>query len=301
MKSNSESPAPSPRFITRSEVVTVAGVDFEVSRAEASPPVPGPMIAAAHPADPFGPDTAGLLAKACRAPVICINPRGIGGSTPALGQQGLEQMVDDLEASRRHLGARAWVFWGMSGGGWLGQIYARKYPQALAGLILESACACFRLRLSDPDCLLSPLHPSWRPALEKLGLVGADTHADPTSAGTTWMEVAGIGSIWRRVDGPALLVAPFPVSPRMRATMPALWSFDARPWLSTLAIPTLVIAGADDPIVPLSHARALHDGIAGADLLVVQGAGHVPVTQGRPEIATAVQIFLRERVRERVR
>jgi 3-oxoadipate enol-lactonase len=293
MKSDTSAKA----IIEGSDLVDIAGARFEVSRADIAAPL-GPVIAAAHPADAFGTATAVLLANAAAAPVVCINPRGIGASTPSSGaEQTLDEMVDDLEAARHRLGLGAWVFWGMSGGGWLGQIYARKYPDALVGLVLESTCACFRQRLGDPTCLLSPWHPAWRTILVASGLLGEDAHIDPVPGPTAWIEVAGIGSVWRQVGGPALLVAPFPVAAPMRARLPQLWAFDARPQLAAIRTPTLVIAGSVDPVAPLSHARALHAGIAGAELVIVDGAGHVPVTAGRPEVASAVQRFLRERVR----
>ena len=37
-------------------------------------------------------------------------------------------MTDDLEVVRRRLGLGPWAFWGMSGGGWIGQQYAERHP-----------------------------------------------------------------------------------------------------------------------------------------------------------------------------
>jgi 3-oxoadipate enol-lactonase len=79
----------------------------------------------------------------------------------------------------------------------------------------------------------------------------------------------------------------------MRAAMPALWAFDARPWLSDIRCPTLVLAGTADPVVPLPHARALHRSIAGAQLAVIEGGGHVPSAQGNAEARAAVAAFVR--------
>jgi pimeloyl-ACP methyl ester carboxylesterase len=44
--------------------------------------------------------------------------------------------------------------------------------------------------------------------------------------------------------------------------------------LSSIAVPTLVVHGTADPMFPLEHARALVDAIPGAELLVLEGAGH---------------------------
>ena len=53
--------------------------------------------------------------------------------------------------------------------------------------------------------------------------------------------------------------------------------------LGEIRVPTLVVHGADDPMFPLPHARALADEIPGADLLVVPDAGHgVPPRRAWP-------------------
>jgi pimeloyl-ACP methyl ester carboxylesterase len=90
------------------------------------------------------------------------------------------------------------------------------------------------------------------------GLIASDSHADlgdPDS--TEWTSVDGVGSVFRRRDGPALLVSPMPPSPEMRRVMPLLWTIDARGWLSAVRTPTLVLCGSSDPVLPVSHAVAL--------------------------------------------
>jgi pimeloyl-ACP methyl ester carboxylesterase len=48
----------------------------------------------------------------------------------------------------------------------------------------------------------------------------------------------------------------------------------ARAPLSSIAVPTLVIHGAADPMFPLPHGKALADEIPNARLLALEGAGH---------------------------
>lgn len=241
------------------------------------------FLCAAHPAEPFGEGTVELLAAMSGARVVCVNPRG----------PRLEEMVEEIDAARRELGVERWVFWGMSGGGWLAQIYAYRYPDALSGIIVEGACACFRERLADPACVLSPFFPAWRTALETAGLLDPESHREVGSADDTeWIEIQGVGSVFRRLNGPALLVSPMPVSDGMRRVMPELWKFDSREWLSTIRVPTLVLSGTADPVVPIAHARAVHEAVPGSRWVAVEGAGHVPVAERRPEVGEAVGAFL---------
>ena len=240
-------------------------------------------VCAAHPAEPLGEGAVELLAAASGAQVVCVSP----------GRPTLEEMVDDLEAVRRSLDRERWVFWGMSGGGWLAQIYAHRYPEALAGIIVEGACPCFRERLADPACVLSPFFPSWRSALESAGLLDPESHREASPADDSeWIEVPDVGSVFRRRNGPTLLVSPMPVSDGMRRVMPELWKFDSREWLSTLRVPTLVMSGTADPVAPLAHVRAVHEAIPGSRWVPVEGAGHVPVAERRPEVGEAVRSFL---------
>ncbi|HYX26063.1 MAG TPA: alpha/beta hydrolase [Thermoanaerobaculia bacterium] len=53
----------------------------------------------------------------------------------------------------------------------------------------------------------------------------------------------------------------------------------------------------NDPIVPLAHARALHEAIPGSELMIVEGGGHSPVMARRPDLMAAVRSFVRDRVR----
>lgn len=254
-----------------------------------------PTLCAAHPADPLGEGAVELLSAAAGARVACVSPRGIGASSPLPSGQRptLDGMVEDMEAVRRQLGVDTWVFWGMSGGGWLAQIYAHRYPEALAGVIVEGACACFRERLADPACVLSPFYPAWRAPLEEAGLLDPASHREAGLAEETeWIEVQGVGSVFRLRDGPALLASPMPVSTGMLRAMPELWTFDSRVWLPTIRIPVLVLSGTADPVVPIVHARAVHEAIAGSRWVAVEGAGHVPVAEKRPEVAEAVRAFL---------
>lgn len=71
---------------------------------------------------------------------------------------------------------------------------------------------------------------------------------------------------------------------------------DRRPKLRRITAPTLVIHGADDPLVPLACGRDTADNIPGAELLIIPGMGHDFPPQLFPVIADAV-----ERVTRRAR
>jgi pimeloyl-ACP methyl ester carboxylesterase len=245
---------------------------------------PGPVICAAHPVEEFGQGTAALLADVTGCSVVCVSPD--------VSKLSLEAMVEQIEGVRRALGYDRWYFWGMSGGGWLSQLYARKYPEPLLGIVIESVCACFRERLGDPECAFSPFFPAWREALQAKGLIDPASHAQPSSAeNTEWTEIEGVGSVFRRRGGPALLVSPIELGERMREAMPKLWTFDSRSWLGEIRVPTLVMTGTADPVVPVAHAQRVAEAINGARFLAIQGAGHVPTAERSAAVTRAWTAF----------
>lgn len=251
-----------------------------------------PLLVAAHPACRYSADTATLLADLSQLPSVCVNPRGLGASTAA-ARVDFGLMVRDLEAVREKLGLRPWIFWGMSGGGWLALAYAHLAPQGLRGIIVESACVCFRERLLDPECALSPWFPTWERALRARGLLReALSLPRALPADTEWFEVPGVGQVLRERGGRALLVSPMPLDADMRRAMPLLWSFDAREWIHTVQTPALVIAGSGDPVVPVHRVRAVHEALAQSTFALVDGGGHVPSSERHASAVQAARSFV---------
>ncbi|WP_051807413.1 alpha/beta fold hydrolase [Actinoplanes subtropicus] len=78
------------------------------------------------------------------------------------------------------------------------------------------------------------------------------------------------------------------------AQLNAIGGWTSLPWLRRLPQPTLVIAGDDDPIVPLANGRLLSRLIPGARLHVVPGGGHLFLLERSAETAAAVADFLDE-------
>jgi pimeloyl-ACP methyl ester carboxylesterase len=65
------------------------------------------------------------------------------------------------------------------------------------------------------------------------------------------------------------------------------------PWLPLIRQPTLILAGDDDPIIPLVNARMMQRLIPNAQLHVFQG-GHLELVTQAAQLAPIVVQFLRE-------
>jgi pimeloyl-ACP methyl ester carboxylesterase len=69
--------------------------------------------------------------------------------------------------------------------------------------------------------------------------------------------------------------------------------FDSFDRLSTLRVPTLVIHGTEDQAISVENARLLAERIPGAELVLLEGAGHLYHSERAEEADAAVLDFIR--------
>lgn len=79
----------------------------------------------------------------------------------------------------------------------------------------------------------------------------------------------------------------------IQADFVACDSFDVSQRLEELAIPTLILAGEDDKMTPLSLSRKLARGIAGSELTVVPNAGHMMLLEQPEHCAKLIEAWLK--------
>jgi pimeloyl-ACP methyl ester carboxylesterase len=58
---------------------------------------------------------------------------------------------------------------------------------------------------------------------------------------------------------------------------------------SEIQIPTLVVHGSEDTIIPMQNSVELSKIIPNAELLIVKGAGHVPILTRTEEVIEAIK------------
>lgn len=78
-------------------------------------------------------------------------------------------------------------------------------------------------------------------------------------------------------------------APPMRGAVRGMVTFDSRPWLGEIRVPTLVVGGTHDTAVPQYHFDQLVNGIPGARGLLVERAGHPLIWTHTRELAEIVQ------------
>lgn len=185
--------------------------------------------------------------------VIVPDLPGHGESEPKEGTLPLSMMVERLDALLADESDLTLV--GNSLGGWLSILYTLKRPEKIARLILEAGGGLAR------------------------------PFATPPTANTRDAAV----TLLRAVHGPNFVPPDWTIdaviaramsSPMLRVTEALQWFVDTR--LNEIRVPTTLVWGADDGVLPLDYAEALQRGIAGAKLHVIDGAAHIPHLQ-QPE------------------
>jgi pimeloyl-ACP methyl ester carboxylesterase len=81
-----------------------------------------------------------------------------------------------------------------------------------------------------------------------------------------------------------------------RKLMVSAWretmAFDSRRRLAEIACPTIVLAASDDRAVPIHHAKMLHDGITGSQLVIIDGADHALIWTHADDLLRVTDEFL---------
>lgn len=213
---------------------------------------------------------------------ITFDAPGTGGSTawrlprrfPALARC-TEQVLDAL-------GCDTVDALGVSFGGAMAQQLARQAPNRIRRLVLAATMPGLGGLPGNPRALLALASPRRYRDPEYLGKV----------AGTLYGGRARVDPITLMTQSSARFDRP-PSRFGYLSQLYAIQGWSSLPWLHRLSQPTLVMAGDDDPIVPLVNAKILARRIPDARLHVVRGGGHLFLLDSAPAAAPVVADFLR--------
>jgi 3-oxoadipate enol-lactonase len=213
--------------------------------------------------------------------LILVDLRGSGRTAASPGGHRVEDLADDVFAVLDHADVpRAHVL-GFSMGGLVAQAMAYRQPARVDRVVLASTYA--RMGTQSRMFLDAVL----------------TTYQQSRSAGQLFDLIAPWLFSPEFVDDPAnqsLLTFTDDGDQTLddwRQLYLAQRAFDATGVLNEIVAPTLVIAGAQDALVPTADAAALAQAIAGARLRMIPGAGHLITVEARQEFLQAVRGFLR--------
>jgi pimeloyl-ACP methyl ester carboxylesterase len=236
-----------------------------------------------------------MPALAERFSVVAVDLLGHGGSTKAAGDYSLGAQASGIRDLMIALGHERGTLVGHSLGGGVTLQFAYQFP-----------ARCERLVLVDSGGLGKDvaLH------LRALSFPGME-HIMPPVAFAPQLHAAGATVVgWLRRVG----LRPAPSFDEMWSTYGALADAETRrAFFHTLnsvvdlrgqrpsainrlyllaALPTLIVWGERDRLIPVSHARAAHEAIPGSVLKVFEGCGHFPQHERPEEFARTLTDFI---------
>lgn len=266
---------------TAADGTVLAYDDLGAAAAAADAGRPAVVLVHGHPFNRtmWQPQATALLAAGYR--VILPDLRGYGDSGVVPGRTLFAEFADDLAGLMDHLGIARAVVGGVSMGGQIAMEFHRLYPARVAALVLADTSPvaetedgkAFRNRLAD------------RLLAEGMGGYASEV-LDRMLAP---YNVTALPEVAAQVDGMMRTTAPEGAAAalRGRAERP-----DYRASLAGAGVPVLVLVGADDVYTPVAEARALHGLIPDAELVVIEGAGHLPGLERPEPFNDAVVAFL---------
>jgi pimeloyl-ACP methyl ester carboxylesterase len=202
--------------------------------------------------------------------VIAYDHRGSGVNEVDTSSISVDLMVEDVFAVLDHFQIQSCVLAGESMGTSVAILSALRDPARFEGLVLVGGTAVWR----RPNLLpfLVQLTVAYPLALRAFVLL-AIPEKDVRSYVRPWAL-----SILRQARPRAA-----------RKLIASLIGLDLRARLSGLDVPTLVIHGSRDRIVLPREGRALAEALPQSELLVLDGAGHVPTMTRPGEITAAIK------------
>ena len=232
-----------------------------------------------------------LPAFGARYRTIAMDNRDIGDSDLVDAPYQTADQADDAAALLRALGIERAAVVGISMGGFIALELALRRPDLISKLVLTSTSAGgkthvqpgwrMRLMLDLPRYL-----PRWlRPDASTTAKRSYAAIMAPGYCAAHPDEWEHIGAVAR--------YRPQPAAAYMRQLRACL-THDASERLGLIAVPTLVIHGTVDPLVPPANGEHLAARIPGARIIRYPATGHVPIIERADDYNRDVLAFLAE-------
>jgi pimeloyl-ACP methyl ester carboxylesterase len=211
--------------------------------------------------------------------IVAVDLPGFG-RTPG-EMTTIEAAADAVRDVIDEIGADRIVIAGFSMGGYVAFAFVRKYAERLRGLILIDTKA-------EPDTeeARKARHDTAKRAREEGPQPVIDAILPRVVADSTF---TGRPDVVQRIAEIAAGAAAEGVAAALEAMAARPSSVDL---LARIAVPTIVIHGHDDQLMPVDEARAMAAQIPGARFDVIPDAGHATPIEGPDAVATAIREFL---------
>lgn len=216
-----------------------------------------------------------------RFTVITVDLRGHGESSRAKKGYTIPAMAGDLEMLVRTLNVPHVALVGWSMGGMIAQELARRLGDRVSALVLVG---------TTPGGLADPKAPDFDQArLDGMrAAVRTDLKTSLRGLATQFFN-AGTEAPLHSWAFHEIQKTPAAV---VETCFESILAADLRPHLKDIKVPTLVLHGRHDALIPLAHGEQLKKGIPGAALTVFEHSAHAPFLEEPDAFNTTLTNFL---------
>ena len=217
--------------------------------------------------------------------LIRFDKRGTGMSDRVSGAPSLETRMDDVRAVMDAVGSRRAAFYGLSEGAAMSILFAATYPERTAALVLRSA---FPRKMWAPDYPWGDTEEEYEREVERdLRIFGRRDQAREN--------VRALGRFEEEEARSFVDYLRFGSSPgALEALHRMNKEIDVRHVLPAVHVPTLVLHGSEDTIVPIEVARYMASRISRARVVEIPGVGHLALSTGSAAIGGEIERFVKE-------
>jgi pimeloyl-ACP methyl ester carboxylesterase/class 3 adenylate cyclase len=230
----------------------------------------------------FAPFVEGLAAF---SRLIRFDKRGTGMSDRVSGAPTLETRMDDVRAVMDATGSRRAAFYGLSEGAAMSILFAATYPERTAALVVRSA---FPRSMWAHDYPWGQSDEEYEQELERaLQVFGPREQARRS--------VRALGEFTEEETDAFLEMIRFGASPgAVEALHRMNKEIDVRHVLPAVRVPTLILRGSEDRLVPAEVAQTMASSMPSARVVEIPGAGHLAFGQHHNAILAEIRSFLTE-------
>jgi 3-oxoadipate enol-lactonase len=192
--------------------------------------------------------------------VLAPSLPGFGGSPPVGEVLTMDAAADAVVEELGRSGAERAVVCGLSMGGYVAFSVWRRHRQRVAGLVLANTRA-------EPDDEAG--RQRRRAVAEKARTEGSQAIADDPPP---LLSEDADPALWERVRA---MIRAQPGEAIAAASLGMAERPDSRPVLAEIDVPTVVLTSTGDRLIPPDASSSMAEASPGADLVVLEGAGHL--------------------------
>ena len=211
--------------------------------------------------------------------VLRYDKRGHGATDVAPGPYSFELLADDVLALLDALSISRTHFVGLSMGGMTGMTMALRKPSVLRTLVLCDTTS--RDPLGDPAL--------WQQRIDTVRSGGMEAMVEATVA--RFLTAETVKTRPELADAVRGMVRHTPVD-GYAACCQAISKLNLTDRLGGIAIPTLIVVGADDPATTVEMSRTINERIGGSELVILKNAAHLSNMEQADAFNEAVLGFL---------